>query len=192
VLHFLARVSAFAVFATGLAGCSLLLDWSDYTDGFADAAAGAGDTGQPTGPADAGHPDETNQPDEAGTDSAAIEAGGNPPDASPDAGGDSLVPPPCSPTTCMGCCSATGDCQGGQSANSCGAGGQTCQDCQTSGLACVSGSCAAADSSDAAAPPTCTVSMCNTKLCIPAWQAQCCKSDNTCGCEVLYPPGSCM
>ena len=102
VLHFLARVSAFAVFATGLAGCSLLLDWSDYTDGFADAAAGAGDTGQPTGPADAGHPDETNQPDEAGTDSAAIEAGGNPPDASPDAGGDSLVPPPCSPTTCMG------------------------------------------------------------------------------------------
>ncbi|MGO9839034.1 MAG: hypothetical protein ACLP1X_33035 [Polyangiaceae bacterium] len=184
MLHVFTKVSAFVVFVAPLAGCSLLLDWADYSDGLPDSAAGQVGEAPETG-----EPRDTGGPGETGSESGSNETSTTPPEAGPDVADDS--PPPCA-SACHGCCSATGDCQGGESANSCGAGGQACLDCQSSGMACVSGSCAAADTADVAAPPLCEVSMCSMTLCIPAWQAPCCKSDNTCGCRVLYPPGSCM
>jgi hypothetical protein len=138
----------------------------------------------------------------AGTDSAEVspdtaalpdsaQIATNPPDTGPDVGSDSpAAPPACNSMTCMGCCSAMGGCHGGLSADSCGVGGQTCQDCQSTGLACTAGACAVG--SHDAGKPVCTLTTCSSNLCIPVWQSKCCKSDGTCGCEVLYPPGPCL
>jgi hypothetical protein len=171
-MRLLTRASALAALGAWLTSCSVLLDWGDYSSGLEDAAADdAGDLSAPDAAAVDG--------DDGGPDA-------NSPEAQPDAGTD--APPPCK-TNCNGCCSATGVCQGGQSANSCGTGGETCRNCESTGLACVGGSCETATPSEAG-PKTCSLAACN--LCIPVWQANCCKSDNTCGCQVLIPKGSCM
>lgn len=49
------------------------------------------------------------------------------------------VAPPCSPTTCPGCCGFNG-CEAGTTTFACGVGGQTCQFCGN-GLACTAGVC---------------------------------------------------
>jgi hypothetical protein len=171
-MRLLTRANALVALGALLTSCSVLLDWGDYSSGLEDAATD--EAGDPSAP-----------------DAAAVDGGPDAslPDARPDAGTDAApAPPPCN-ISCMGCCSATGVCQGGQSDNSCGTAGQTCRNCESTGLVCVGGSCETAAPSEAG-PKTCLLSACD--LCIPVWQANCCKSDNTCGCQVLIPRGSCM
>jgi hypothetical protein len=173
------RASALAALGALLPSCSVLLDWGDYTGGLTDAAT-----------------DDATSVEE-GPDAAAGDSGNGAPeaapsDADPDTGTDTGTDgPPACDTHCMGCCSAAGDCQGGLSDNSCGSAGEACLDCQSTGLACVDRSCAAAPPSEAGSQ-TCSLSSCSPSVCIPVWQSDCCKSDGTCGCQVLIPKGSCM
>ena len=85
----------------------------------------------------------------------------------------------CSPSTCFGCCDAQGNCVGGKSLAACGEGGQACQVCPSADTACLNGFCLLGS------PPTsCVVSSC--PACIADYQAACCKTDNTCGCAVVF------
>jgi hypothetical protein len=90
------------------------------------------------------------------------------------------TPPTCSAEVCGGCCTADGFCAGGQSSASCGARGSACVVCSP-GAVCTDGSCEPYDSGP---PGPCVASAC--AVCIPVYQAPCCKSDQTCGCEVLF------
>jgi hypothetical protein len=93
---------------------------------------------------------------------------------------------PCSSATCSGCCDTAGVCHGGASASSCGVNAQRCVACP-SGKVCSSGACA----TSGGPPPSCTTSSCHNG-CIPVWQGSCCRSDGSCGCQVLIPPGACQ
>jgi hypothetical protein len=94
----------------------------------------------------------------------------------------------CGPVSCGGCC-MNGTCVGGASVDTCGVGGELCADCTSKGGACSKGACTTAVP-DAAPPPACKASSCGA--CIPVYQAGCCKSDQTCGCQVVIPTrGSC-
>ncbi|MGH7272617.1 MAG: hypothetical protein ACREJ3_19480, partial [Polyangiaceae bacterium] len=64
-----------------------------------------------------------------------------------------------------------------------------CQDCATSGMACVNGTCGAAPADAGGGPPACNPSKC-ANLCVPYF-IQCCKADQSCGCALLFPMGSC-
>ncbi|MGH7438777.1 MAG: hypothetical protein ACRENE_24075 [Polyangiaceae bacterium] len=121
--------------------------------------------------------DEGTTPDDASTGDGAVAS-----DAA--VSGDGHVP--CSPATCTGCCDSAGVCHGGASASTCGTGAQQCVAC-SSGKVCSNGTCAASGGP----PPSCTTNSCRNG-CIPVWQGSCCKSDGTCGCQVLIPPGSCQ
>ena len=90
------------------------------------------------------------------------------------------APPPCGAGSCGGCC-MNGSCVGGQSVTTCGIGGDLCKDCTNMGGACSKGACTTRVV-DAAPAPTCDKSKCGG--CIPFYQVGCCKSDDTCGCEV--------
>jgi hypothetical protein len=89
--------------------------------------------------------------------------------------------PACGPASCGGCCSR-GQCVGGQSVATCGLGGGVCQDCTSTGACSTSGTCVT-PSIDAGIG-TCVVSQCHN-ACIPVYQSSCCKSDQTCGCQVI-------
>ena len=94
----------------------------------------------------------------------------------------SPVDAPCSRSTCSGCCDAQGNCVGGESLTACGAAGIACLVCPASANeVCRNGICAMP-----VLPTSCAVSSCPP--CIPAYQAACCKTDNTCGCAVQFPP----
>lgn len=95
-------------------------------------------------------------------------------DAAPDA------PPPCGPMTCSSCCSG-GACVSGQSVAACGTGGQDCRDCTNMGGACGSNGSCVTRAADSGPPHTCDPAKC--KGCGP-YTLACCKSDDTCGCEV--------
>ena len=103
-----------------------------------------------------------------------------------DSGGDAPI---CDSVSCGGCCTTSGLCASGGLSNACGTGGGSCEDCSSTGQACVEGACAAPPPDAGAGPPGCQPSTC-ANLCVPYF-VQCCKSDNTCGCALLFPPGSC-
>ncbi len=112
-----------------------------------------------------------------------------------DAGGEGLPdgtppdgpPPPCSPETCSNCCS-NNVCVGGQSVATCGTGGAACTDCTNMGGACGSNGACTTAVKDAAPPPACVASSC--RGCDGFYQKGCCKSDDTCGCLLVWVPGS--
>jgi len=135
---------------------------------------------------------------DAGGADAGVEAGGDAtldgpverlPDGSPGPDASDARPPPCTSTSCGGCCSAAGDCVGGQSAATCGTAGAACVDCSARGQSCNAGVCSSTPH-DAGA---CTMLSCTTftNLCIPVWQQPCCKVDGTCGCYITIPTGPC-
>ncbi len=119
--------------------------------------------------------------------------GGDAGDAPPvvDSSDDAPVVPKCSVGNCGGCCNDAGQCTGGKSTTTCGTGAATCIDCSSTGLACSDGRCVAAPAVEAGPPPPCDPKAC-TMSCIPIWQAGCCKSDMTCGCQTLAPPTGCL
>lgn len=183
-----------------ICSCSLLLDWNGYTGGSATAQSDAASSGT----ADATTDDAADEPtldayvapmmdaeDALGAEGLR-DATGDLADAretGPVVMGPDASAPACSSKVCGGCCiPSTGYCAGGLSAQTCGVGGQRCQDCGSMGLACVNGVCASPPADAGAAAP-CAVSACaNLHRCIPAWQMACCRQDNSCGCEIIYPP----
>lgn len=98
---------------------------------------------------------------------------------------------------CAGCCDLTGTCLDGADDEACGGNGATCQNCAGAGQVCQSQVCAAPSTAQPSPPPpapdasatTCDESSC-TNLCVPYF-IQCCRSDATCGCALLYPRGPC-
>lgn len=177
--------------AFGASACSLLLDWNGYT--------GGGFLGHDasTGGDDATSDDAADNPDAADANREADAASRDATDGA-DAS-DAATPPKCGPTTCGGCCnSATGFCAGGGSQTTCGTGGEACRDCASLGESCDQGECSA--SVDSGPPPVCNAVECNMihstpmsmSLCIPVYEGACCKTDGTCGCQILIPPGPCM
>ena len=163
----------------GISACSLVLDWTGYTDaGFRtvdandDATVDAGDA-----EADAPSPRDATPARDAPPEAVDAEH----PEASPR----------CDTTTCGGCCTSDGFCAGGSSATTCGTRGDACQDCERIGQSCDQGMCAAVDSGPA---PVCDEMVCRSMitLCIPVYDSPCCRSDGTCGCQVAIPPGPCM
>lgn len=163
-----------------LAGCSFLLDWNGYSGRPTDGGAGAEE------------PPET----DAGVEiqDARAEAGPASGDASADSageGGSQSDAGSCT-SSCGGCCDDGGSCVGGQSATTCGKNGGQCQDCTASGLRCSDSVCTSTPPPpDSGNGPTCVKSLC-PPLCIPVYQAACCKTaDDTCGCQVQFPPSAC-
>ena len=136
----------------------------------------------------------------------APEVSGPAPSASTEAGAP-IAPVTCAQICASGCCNEAGQCVAGTADDACGVAGTSCQDCSTTGQTCQSQACAAppaappsatvtptapttAPTSPAPTPaPTCDPSACSN-LCIPYF-VQCCKDDQTCGCALLFPRGSC-
>lgn len=151
--------------------------------------------GSPGGAAAAGAP---NAVDVVGDADAAVVV--EEPDAGveePDAGvveGDELGAP-CAQTCTNGCCDPGGTCLEGVTDEACGGGGAACQDCSPAGQTCQSNACRAPVSQSPPPPPpdaggaTCDVSSC-ANLCVPYF-VRCCRSDETCGCALLFPRGPC-
>jgi hypothetical protein len=145
-----------------------------------DESVGTGEASLDTGSDDSG--DAGNQND--GGDGGDSEAGDGGPDAD---GGHPACGP--GPGNCGGCCDNTGTCVGGMSNTTCGTGGAACVNCGSQ--SCNNGACSTVVS-DAG---RCTAMSCNafTRLCIPVYQLQCCKSDGTCGCAIEIPTmGTCL
>jgi hypothetical protein len=175
----------------GVSSCSLLLDWSGYTDGgiapidapndaTADAADAAADAADADADAKDAH-DSSSARDTSVSDALAV----------PDVEMAETAPPArCGPTTCGGCCTSDGFCAGGSSPATCGVGANACEDCAQKGQSCDHGVCV--PFYDAAAACT-NNSQCSTTVCIPVVQMSCCRSDGTCGCQVAMPAmGTCM
>jgi hypothetical protein len=133
------------------------------------------------------------EPVEAGDD-AIVPVGDDAGDHAPDDAADlpdveADAAPACGAMTCGGCC-LDGTCHGGASVDTCGRGGVTCHDCTSEGACSAAGACAT-PVVDAGATKTCNPSQCPLS-CIPVYQGACCKSDQTCGCQVVIPKkGSC-
>jgi hypothetical protein len=149
-------------------------------------AGGASDAETPEGaPEQSLYPDGTDGVEGSEGDAArdARTESGSPPDAAAEAAS-------CNAASCKGCCTTAGLCAAGGSNSACGVGGDLCQVCSPD-LACnASGSCAAPPvDAGMSQPPGCEPSTC-TNLCVPYF-IQCCKSDETCGCALLFPMGSC-
>lgn len=125
---------------------------------------------------------EASEETDAAADAGVPEDAGNLADVAPDA-----PPPACGPMTCSHCCSA-GACVGGQSVTTCGTGGADCKDCTGMGGACGSNGSCTTPVKDAAPPPACSANKCGG--CVAFYQRGCCKSDESCGCQWIYVPGS--
>jgi hypothetical protein len=192
VLRSLARACTLTVawtIALGVSSCSLVLDWDGYTGG------GLRD------PDAADEGDDDTRDARSTVDAPDLDATGDAMGDAPDDVDAHVAPgidaaPPCDPTHCGGCCTATGFCAGGGAQTTCGTGAEACQDCSKSGQSCVQGKCAA---SEGGPPPrVCVVSQCATvlmmgqPLCAPVYETPCCLTDGTCGCQVQIPPGKCM
>jgi hypothetical protein len=95
----------------------------------------------------------------------------------------------CNSSSCDGCCTAQGLCAAGGLASACGMGGASCQNCAASGLACVSGACGQPPADAGSGGSACNPTTC-ANLCVPYF-IQCCKPDQTCGCALLFPRGTC-
>jgi hypothetical protein len=208
------RASSGGVFVAlalfGASACGALDGLSQYETGTSSSDsgtvhpvdAGGGTNPPPSGDDDSAEPD-TGDPFETGpTDDSSSE-----PEAGDDTSGDGgsaddgspsdaesipdVVPdaaPACTSMTCGGCC-MNGTCYGGSSVNTCGKGGSTCKDCSSQGACSANGSCSTPPV-DAGQQKSCSANQC--LLCIPVYQQGCCKSDETCGCQVVIPTrGSC-
>lgn len=150
------------------------------------------DTGDPyeTGPTDDSSPTELEAGDDLsdGGGSPVHPGDGSPDDVEniPDVALD--VATACTAMTCGGCC-MNGMCYGGNSVNTCGKGGSACKDCSSQGACSANGSCSTPQV-DSGQQKSCNASQC--LVCIPVYQQGCCKSDDTCGCQVVIPTrGSC-
>jgi hypothetical protein len=147
------------------------------------------DTGNPSGPTDDGSPLEPEAGDDTSDDGGSTNGdGGSPDDVEniPDVAVDAA--PACTSMTCGGCC-MNGTCYGGSSVSTCGKGGSACKDCSSQGACSANGSCSTPQV-DSGHQTSCSASSC--LLCIPVYQQGCCKSDDTCGCQVVIPTrGSC-
>jgi hypothetical protein len=119
--------------------------------------------------------------------SDASDAGDGDADGGPDADAGHPACGP-GPGNCGGCCDMNSNCVGGMSNATCGTGGAPCANCGSQ--SCNSGTCSTTPS-DAG---RCTQTTCSvfTTLCIPAYEAPCCKSDGTCSCKINFPPGPCL
>jgi hypothetical protein len=101
----------------------------------------------------------------------------------------------CAQACTTGCCDPSGTCLEGVTDEACGGGGAACEDCSPAGHTCQSNTCQAAAPPPPVQPapeaggPTCDVSSC-LNLCVPCF-VKCCKSDDTCGCALLFPRGPC-
>jgi hypothetical protein len=162
------------------------------------------DTGTPDvselGDDDANIPVEPDAPSESGSGEEQPEAGGEvdsgrttegggvrPDAAARDAGSDAAT---CNAASCPdGCCTSSGLCAGGGLTATCGSGGAACRNCAAYDLVCSAGACVTPVDSGMTGPPACSPSTCSN-LCVPYF-VQCCKSDQTCGCALLFPPGPC-
>jgi hypothetical protein len=105
-----------------------------------------------------------------------------------DAGAEAAT---CNVESCPnGCCTDAGLCAGGGLTAACGMGGAACQNCASFDLVCSASACVTpvADAGSTG-PPACMPTTCSN-LCVPYF-VQCCKSDQSCGCALLFPPGSC-
>jgi hypothetical protein len=121
---------------------------------------------------------------DAGADAHVVDAAH---EASVDAATDA---PACNSNSCPeGCCTASGSCAGGGLTAACGMGGAACQNCANYGLACVNQACVTPPADGGSGPTGCHPSTCSN-LCVPYF-VQCCKADQSCGCALLFPPGSC-
>lgn len=106
-----------------------------------------------------------------------------------DASGGDDAGASCAETCTNGCCDSTGTCVRGSDDGECGSRGVACQDCTSAGLTCQSKACFAAPGGDSGGGgSTCNASSCPS--CIPYF-VPCCKSNDTCGCSLLFPPGAC-
>jgi hypothetical protein len=107
--------------------------------------------------------------------------------------------------TCGGCCSADGECGGGDDLSACGIDGEVCVNCfsvtKPVPIVCDHGQCvgpmpapdAGTSDADTASDADASLSSCapsNCGVCIPIYSAPCCKADDTCGCQVVYPEAS--
>jgi hypothetical protein len=153
-------------------------------DGTISIDSGDGSVGTGEASLDAGSDDSRdagNQSD--GSEAGDSEAGDGGPDA--DAGHPACGP---GPGNCGGCCDDSGTCVGGMSNATCGTGGAACANCGSQ--SCNSGVCSTVVSDAGRCTPTsCSVF---TTLCIPAYEAPCCKPDGTCSCKINYPPTQCL
>jgi hypothetical protein len=185
------------------------------TDGTDDVAASA-DAPAEAANDDAALPGEASTVDGAATHDAGpdVEASSELDAGAPDAtlvmveAGGETPGPTCAQICTSGCCNTDGQCLEGAADEACGRGGATCQDCASAGQTCQSKACQAPPAPPPPTPttpppppapttpppppppaPTCDVSSC-TNLCIPYF-VQCCKADQTCGCALFFPRGSC-
>jgi hypothetical protein len=166
----------------GVSSCSLLLDWSGYTDGGAmpfdapeDASVDAHDAA-----------DGADARDAHDSASASETSVSDAPTTVRDVEVTETAPPSrCGPLTCGGCCTSDGFCAGGSSSATCGVSSAPCEDCTRTGQSCDHGMCVS--SFDAGTPACTNNSQCNTTLCIPVVETFCCRSDGTCGCQVMMP-----
>jgi hypothetical protein len=185
----LGGTSALFALVVSQPACSVLLNWDGYSGGALDAGDDVG-TDPGSDAADAA---------DAGVDA---ETGGDVTDASMDVGdsrprddgGVDASKPPCA-SSCGGCCDPNGNCFGGRSIGTCGNAGARCTDCANAGQVCAllnaasGGICAPPPQDSGPVTMTCTPQTCPKMLCVPFWQSACCKSDQTCGCVVVIPPG---
>ena len=192
--------------ALSICSCSLLLDWNSYTGGNGstsnDAETPARDATVAEDADDANRVDDATADVTLGTKDAQDARGSSDvtmdvADAQDDADlveqdGPGGPPPTCSPTSCGGCCIPSSNyCAFGNSSQTCGVGGLNCQDCTRTSDVCVNGVCTTPQE-DAGTQAPCVVSSCARTLpprCIPFWQMACCRQDNSCGCQIMLPPG---
>jgi hypothetical protein len=176
-----------------LVACSWLLDWN-YPDG---GPAGAPSAAESSGDSQDAMQDGGESMDASADDSDASGGGSradsvNSTDAASDAdasdGNQGDGPAPC-PASC-GCCDSKG-CHYGTSSDSCGNGAAQCKVCSGSSPHCNDGVC----SSQSPTTGQCTqsdASACQASRCYPIPFLQvttCCRTDNTCGCQVQAPFG---
>jgi hypothetical protein len=186
----LSAVFVVGALVVGTGACGALSGISDYESVSTSAdASPAGSSDAPSGTVTSEPVDGGGNAEDLGTDASADDAVADD-SAAPDVPDVELdAAPACSPKLCGGCCQG-GICHGGQSVSTCGKGGDSCSDCTSEGACSSAGTCVA-PVVDAGTPKTCTTSQC-TNVCIPFYQGTCCKSDGTCGCQVVIPAkGSC-
>jgi hypothetical protein len=105
-----------------------------------------------------------------------------------DASGGDDASASCAEACPNGCCDPTGKCVRGTADGECGTGGVACQDCSSAGLTCQSNACFPPAGADSGGGSSCNASSCPS--CIPYF-VPCCKSNDQCGCSLLFPPGAC-
>jgi hypothetical protein len=185
--------------ALTVGSCSVLLDWNGYTGGSAsshpDASVGGDDSRIQDDAEDVAVGSNDAQDAQDAQDARGPEDATNDVADARDASGlqdaDSSAAPMCSSAICGGCCVQSRNfCSGGNAPATCGVGGEMCSDCTGQGLACIDGQCVSPPA-DAGRPGPCVEMLCaNLHQCITInnFQMPCCRSDNFCGCQIVFDP----